>query len=248
MRPLALILSLLPLTSQAAFTDVESSHPHAEAISYIEEQSIVKGYDNGEFRPQNNINRAEFTKIILESQFDKSTIYACDISQKSFSDVGYGDWFTPYVCLAKQKGIIGGYNNGTFGPGKNINFAEASKIITQSFNISTGDGTPWFAPFITALSEAKAIPLSITNAEKNITRGEMAELIYRLMTQNTTKESTKFDTTGNLLVETDISTEQNTQESTQEAEAVFDALDDEIDALESEFLDELNLDDDFFDF
>ena len=76
---------------------------------------------------------------------------------------------------------------------KNVNFVEAAKMISLSFGKSAGAaGDTWYAPFVTILSNGRAIPESVTTFEKAITRGEMAEMVYRLKANVTNKDSLTF--------------------------------------------------------
>ncbi|MEK7563157.1 MAG: S-layer homology domain-containing protein, partial [Patescibacteria group bacterium] len=68
----ALLLAplLLPLQALAAFSDVSSTHPNAEAIAYVKAEGIVSGYPDGTYRPNQTINRAEFVKFVTGTQFN----------------------------------------------------------------------------------------------------------------------------------------------------------------------------------
>lgn len=177
---IALIASMLfTATAFASFRDVSSAHQNSEAIDYVESLGIVQGYPDGTYKPDSPINRAEFTKIVIASQYTQGELDSCNST--SFSDVGDGAWFTPYVCLAEQKGIIGGYPDGTFGFANNITFAEASKIITNTLVEKTTEGTDiWYKPYVKKLEDQSAIPTTIEDFSHKLTRGEMAEIIWRL--------------------------------------------------------------------
>jgi len=95
--------------------------------------------------------------------------------------------------MAKIKHIIQGYPDGTFHPSNNINFAEAAKIIANSFGYQTGSDPIWYKPYVTALAEHFAIPDTIAAFDYFITRGEMAEMIYRLKANVTDKPSLTYD-------------------------------------------------------
>ena len=169
--------------SSDLYSDLSTTHPNHTAISYISSHSIVSGYPDGTFRPSSPINRAEFTKIIVGATTeDHSTIKGSNC----FPDVE-DEWFAKYVCTAKDKNIIGGYPDGTFKPADNVNFAEAAKIVVEAFElIDEGGkedgkkGEAWYGQYVLALQNVNAIPLSIDSLDKKITRGEMAEMIYRL--------------------------------------------------------------------
>ena len=183
---LLLTLLLLPLPCFAAFSDVTESHTDVDGIIYVQEHGIVQGYADGTFRPDASINRAEFTKIIVGALFAPE-------GGKCFSDVN-DEWFASFVCAAKTKGIIGGYPDGTFKPSQNISFAEAAKIIAAAFGgVPKGEFSVWYEPFVRKLATANAIPVSIGSFDKLVTRGEMAEMIYRLHAKNTDKPSTTFE-------------------------------------------------------
>ncbi len=194
-----LIVSQTALTSLAAFSDVNSSNTYADAINYAEQQGIVGGYPDGTFKAANNINRAEFTKIIIGAAFNYNSaqdpsgfdIYA--LIGVPFSDVENGQWYIPYLRKAVENQVIGGYPDGTFKPAGNINFAEAAKIIVGAYkyDIKT-DATTWYKPYVEKLAELKAIPTSVTSFDYRINRGEMVEMIYRLRQNITSKDSKTY--------------------------------------------------------
>ncbi len=188
-----LVFPFLALAQSASFPDVSRNNIYSESVSYLKSKAVVEGYKDGYYRPKNNINRAEFTKILVASQFNQLEIDTCNLNSFSFTDVPKNAWFAPYICVAKSEGIVDGYPDGTFKPGQNIIFSEAAKIIAQSFNLPLEELQPWYAPFVQILSDRRAIPFDIDKVEKAITRGEMAELIFRIMTNRTDKPSREFN-------------------------------------------------------
>jgi hypothetical protein len=173
-----------------AFTDVPYSAYFGEAIKYLKDNGIVQGYEDGTFGILKGINRAEFVKILEESKghYDygdtEAELDSCTLAT-SFSDVPKTEWFYKYVCLAVKQGLVSGYPDGTFRPADNINFAEAAKILAMKFLVPTFNyagytGNTWYEPYVNALQEYKAIPLSVDEPERIITLGEMAEMIWRL--------------------------------------------------------------------
>ncbi|MFA5829632.1 MAG: S-layer homology domain-containing protein [Candidatus Gracilibacteria bacterium] len=180
-------------TPNSIFSDLSSNNPFFDAVNYVQSQGIVSGYENGTYRPDNQINRAEFVKIIIGANFTKEQISGCTPT-KTFPDIHNSDWFYQYVCVASNNGIVNGYPDGSFKPGNYINFPESSKIIVNAFGYQTSQKEIWYQSFVEKLEELKAIPVSICSVTKNISRGEMAEMIYRLKKGITTKSSTNFFT------------------------------------------------------
>jgi uncharacterized protein YkwD len=174
--------------SCTGFTDSQN-HTYKESIQYVQEKGIVNGYEDGSYKPDSPINRAEFTKILLEAILGTTpdeTINTC------FPDVGKGMWFEKYVCYAKENNILNGYPDGTFQAGNNINFAEASKILINTFNFShraSLENEEWYTTYIVALDEQNSIPVSIQKVNHLLTRGEMAEMIMRIKEKDTSRIS-----------------------------------------------------------
>lgn len=92
---------------------------------------IIEGYLDNTFRPNQNINRAEALKIVLEAA-------GIDVSNSpgvmTYIDVDYTAWYGNYVAYATNYGIVSGYGDFTFKPGNSITRAEASKIVNLVMN------------------------------------------------------------------------------------------------------------------
>jgi hypothetical protein len=194
-------------TGDTVFNDVSSDSPYFEALTYLKANGIVKGYDDGTFKPDNTINRAELMKIIVAAAYDEATITDCaayytkegDFNVTLFTDVIFvmvggnaPPWYFDYVCVGKHEGFVGGYPDGSFKPGNQINFVEAAKIIAKRADLSLAEGDPWYKVYVDVLDNANAIPTTITSFDQKITRGEMAEIIYRLTAKVTGKASKSY--------------------------------------------------------
>lgn len=195
-----IFVSSLGLSSASTFSDMENSHVNNDAIEYVRGNGIVSGYPDGTYRPDKTINRVEFTKIIVASRFSDSDINNCvgsnipsNWSYVFFPDVEKDTWYAKYICMAKVNNIIQGYPDGLFRPDNDINFAEAAKIIVNTFGYSVSTGQNWYQSFVEKLGEKKAIPTTIADFNKKITRGEMAEIVYRLMASVTDKTYATYD-------------------------------------------------------
>ena len=97
------------------FKDITRNTPNKDAILTLNKLGILKGYEDGTFKPYKEINRAEALKIILESTklIDKNT----EDSKIEFTDVNEKDWYYKYVKKAYELEIVKGYEDGTFKPG-----------------------------------------------------------------------------------------------------------------------------------
>ncbi len=183
----------------AEFSDIPIAHENWDAIDYVESEGIVNGYPDGTFRPDAPINRAEFTKIIIGAVYEGSVIDACTTA--SFPDVPESEWFAPYVCVAEANGIVGGYPDGTFRPTASINFVEAAKIIVAAFGYDsavTQDPDVWYKGYVDLMANMRAIPITLDGFESEVTRGEMAEMIYRIRAELFDNDSHTYESLAGL--------------------------------------------------
>lgn len=192
-----------------AFSDVGANNKYYDAVKYLKDQGIIEGYPDGSYKPNNTINRAEFTKIVVGSTSTETAIAACNenyvevgnVTVTLFSDVTFTmvggnapEWYYDFVCMAKLGGIVQGYPDGSFKPAQDINFVEAAKIITEAMGYQMmTDTEPWYMGYVKELENHNAIPTTITSFDHKITRGEMAEIIYRLKANVTDQESLTYE-------------------------------------------------------
>ena len=193
----------VPLASAASFSDVSSIHANKVAIDYLVKEGVFKGYEDGSFKPEKILNKAEALKIIIEGGKLKTND---TIQSTSFRDITPSDWFAKYVEKAKELGIVSGNPDGTFTPGKTVTRAEFLKMLLKSNgfkadpwkNQAVFSDVPtdaWFNPY---LNYAGSTGLLIKDAQNNLypgkelSRGEVAEILYLLTVIIRGKQDVQF--------------------------------------------------------
>jgi hypothetical protein len=184
------------------FTDVPTTHANYEAIEALRLNKVLRGYDDGTFKPDSRINRAEFIKLITNPYIlDTERLNEClreslpeEATTVFFRDVPRDVWYAAELCHAFVTKLVNGYPDGTFKPGNQVNFVEAAKILSNVFSMNTEEepGEQWYRPYVQRLSEKNAIPHSVDKFASIITRGEMAEILFRLKNNRTDKPSTSY--------------------------------------------------------
>lgn len=180
----------------AGFSDVDSSHRYCDAIKWAKDNGVVEGFQDGSFKPDVTVSRAEAVKMILET-FKVNTISGRG-DNLGFSDVGRYEWYTDYIKSALSLGIVRGYEDGTFRPNRQVLRAEGFIIMLNTarakdgviipsqfygqpyYDVPNNESTRWFineAWFAQehdlSDSEDYLYPLSY------MTRGEMADMLHR---------------------------------------------------------------------
>lgn len=181
-------------SSAKTFSDVDDNEIYKTGIEFLASKGIVNGYPDGTYKPLITLNRAEMLKIIAggsaklnnlpEDEFDAYS------SQNCFSDVKANQWFTKYVCYAKDKGWVEGYENGKyFRPSQNVTFVESLKITYKGMNISYNENaTPWYKDLVELSSTKNLIPHTIKSFDENLKRNQMADMIARMIKFNEGEE------------------------------------------------------------
>ncbi|MCA9385319.1 S-layer homology domain-containing protein [Candidatus Dojkabacteria bacterium] len=206
-----IIFPLFINSTLAAFTDIIPDTTFYDAIVYVQDEGIVSGFEDGTYRPLNEITRGEFTKIIINSRFDQSTIENC--TEKVFPDITDENKFIRYICVAKNHNIVNGYSDGNYYSESTISVAEAMKILSNSFDLellNAQETENKFKPYVDSLSEVNAIPGTIFSMFDPLLRDEMAEFIYRLENNYTTFPSLSYEEINILYDGGQIDSENNT--------------------------------------
>ncbi len=112
-------------SSENDFTDVASDAWYNNAVSTLSGMGILGGYEDGSFRPNASITRAEFVAIATRF-FEYSARY-----EGGFTDVSYGDWYADCVQASADMGLVNGYEDGSFRPNASITRAEACAIVNR---------------------------------------------------------------------------------------------------------------------
>lgn len=109
-------------SDQNPYSDISAGAWYNNAVSTMTRAGVLTGYDDGTFRPNANITRAEFAAIAARFLSDGYT------GPDRFSDIS-GHWAAEYINRAARAGWIGGYGDSTFRPDQPITRAEAMTLI-----------------------------------------------------------------------------------------------------------------------
>lgn len=162
----------------ASFPDMEDQwFGYKDAVDGLQNRDIIGGYPDGTFKPETPINRAELLKIVFKGR----SVTAAD--RRCFSDINPDEWYAPYVCTAKRRGIIDGYPDGTYKPERTINFAEAIKIILGAYGrqIEDKEGEQWYSPYVDHLDNADILSKNSYVPWEELTRIRAADVLWRIL-------------------------------------------------------------------
>lgn len=171
------------------FSDIPADYKYYDAVLYLANKKIVKGYEDRTFKPLKKVNRVEALKFILNS---------IDVELENgdlpFSDTNAAEWYSKYLFTGLQRNIVNGYPDKTFRPGDTVNKAEFFKILFNGMGVDINpvvaempyEDVPvdaWFAPYIAYAKEIGIIDSNITriNPSNPMRRAEVADAMYKLV-------------------------------------------------------------------
>ena len=177
---MVLSLSSIPV-SAAVFPDVAGTSCES-AVTVLTGLRVINGYEDGTYRPDRTVSRAEIAKLIV-SIMGKTSLATS--TTPSFYDMDTAVWSIPYVEYAVTKGIINGYGDGRYGPSNPVKYNEALKMIVCALGYTT-DCSEIASGSYPDVYVNKANELGITkglnfDGENGANRGDIAIMLYNAL-------------------------------------------------------------------
>ena len=126
------LLASYPPVTGGSFSDVSDSAWYATAVNTLVELDVLSGYEDGTFRPNNAVTRAEFVTAVCKCFDNLST------GSAGFSDVS-GHWAEGFINQAVAEDWISGFPDGTFRPDESIQRCQVTAILNKALE-RTGSG------------------------------------------------------------------------------------------------------------
>ena len=201
-----MLAAILGFTSAATFAkdyaDLPKDHWAYKQIQILTDFNVVVGYPDGNYRPEQNVTRAEFATMVIKA-FEQQK---AEIKQPAkFTNVSEKDWFYGMVQRAVMFDLLKGYPDGHFDPYGNVSRGhvisttvnalttetisnqKAKEILENSY--SDYDQIPdWL---IIAAGKAEILGMvvkapgeeTVINAERPATRAELAAFLVKMLEQ-----------------------------------------------------------------
>ena len=183
---------MLNLEKKNSFKDVSIDDWYFEAVTALADKGIVEGITDNEFRPNVNVKREEFVKMLILAYNAVDYNAEC-----SFTDTEKNRWYYSYIATASKMGLVNGINENQFGLGFDITRQDLAKIVygamnamgdkVQSASASYADMSKisdYAQEGVSALSAAGIFAGFEDNTfrpTQKVTRAMAAQVIYRVL-------------------------------------------------------------------
>lgn len=177
----AAISASLVTAVNASYSDFSANEDYAVSALRLQDLGILSGYEDGSFRPDNTITRAEFTKIVV-CMMDKETEAKSSTGLTGFSDVDIASWYTNYIRYAVNRDILSGYADGSFRPQNTISVAEAVTILLRTLGYNEDEvGYFWPDNYMSASGSLGLLNGLNLSSDTSVTRKVAAVLVDRAL-------------------------------------------------------------------
>ena len=190
---LALVMTLSLAVSANAFKDDKSiSDDYAEAVAVLNGMGVFKGYEDGSFKPEGNITRAEVSAIVYrvytqDVKDAKASMYA---TYNKFSDMAGAGWAQGYIGYCANAALVKGYPDGTFKPSGKVTGYEVLAMILRAVGYDKNNefsGADW-ALHVAQTAQQLGVLKNIKGVDLNAaaSRELVAELLFRAIAEAST--------------------------------------------------------------
>lgn len=204
----------IPTKAQEGFPDVPPDYWAYEAIMDLVRRGILSGYPDGTFKPENPVKRSE-TAVILTKVFNLELLKP---ERATYVDVPKTHWSYGYIeVIGKTKLMNDSIENGRFRPEENLKRIEFVPISVKALGMkmfadviseeektktimvfSDASQVPiWARGYLTIAIKAQIVsgyPDKTFKPRNNITRAEIATLIYNMLKPIEFDEQKKWST------------------------------------------------------
>lgn len=127
---IAALKQALATHPEPLFKDM-SAHWASRDISLASRLGWIEGYQDGTFKPNQQVTRAEFSALMVN-------IFGLNMGDKTVQLTDINDqWATSYIQILASQGFIQGYADGTFQPKRTISRAEMLVILSKLIDFQT---------------------------------------------------------------------------------------------------------------
>lgn len=186
------------------YIDLPKTDPDYKAFAYAYSIGAITGDAEGKVGSNLLLQRDQIAKMVSVSILNMNPEIDYCRGKAPFPDVAYNNWAARYICFAKAKGIITGYEGGAdkgyFRPERTVSRAELVAILARALPgllEKDDDGTytdimpefgAWYIPYAAISHKLQLFPITKTfEAEKSAQRNEIARILYSLHVQGVLK-------------------------------------------------------------
>jgi len=195
---------------------------YSVALEYVQESGVLEPLADGLMHSEMPISRRDLVTSIIRDVYKNDIRPDCFDRISSnlpasftnlFTDVSLSNSSAKEICVGMFVGLVEGQPDGSFGATSTANLVDVAKVVTKAYGIAPlpslrpQSRVPWHEPYWFALAKRNAIPETVKSRDSMLTRGEFAEIIYRLRNERPTQGFRYQPTMVKTIAQTESKTE-----------------------------------------
>ncbi len=180
-----------PASAASTFSDISGGTKLSEAVEKLVAYGIITGYEDGTFRPDGSITRAEASAVIARFEGIATNLPVDAVTGfKDLDEDSSSAWARPYVKACVDAGIINGFDDGTFRAKETVTYEQIIKMVLCAIDYAgvaeseklkleaLGNATTWSSGFIMAANKFGITQGAVmADVTKPASRGTVAFLV-----------------------------------------------------------------------
>jgi len=183
------VMQVMQVAAFVEFSDIDPTDSFNEYLQEFAEAKIANGFDNGTFRKDKSISRAEAVQFVLANK-GQDPKQATIESDNNFTDMNSEDWFYNAILLAVDQKLIQGYPDQTVRGKNTISLVEALKIILADEDLDEiaklpyldADPDAWYGPIVDRAVKKGMVSIGYDRnlyPSQKLTREDFIILMYK---------------------------------------------------------------------
>lgn len=172
------------VSANGEYGDVAANNSYYKAIKVLSGLGVVKGDDEGNFNPTNDIKRSEMVTLVCRALGEESVALAS--AGSSFDDVAANHWAAGYIAWGVSRKIVNGVGDNKFDPDAPVKFQDAVVMVLRALgydkvaNRAENGGYP--TGYMKVASQKGVLAGANFDGAKAATREVVAQVIYNALT------------------------------------------------------------------
>ncbi len=125
----AMLAGMTAIAADDTYSDIADDNFCYDHVTRLTDFGFISGYDDGTFKPDNYVTRAETAKLACVAR--NLQVSGLEINELPYSDMTPEHWAYNYVVCITAEGMVSGYDDGTFRPNDTITYNEYIKIFVS---------------------------------------------------------------------------------------------------------------------